>query len=320
MMIRLFIFLLLFPVFLSAQRDHDDSIPVRIDFQLASSLKLAYENDLFTHTDEYYTGGTFIEVDLPVFRKNPVTKILVRLPLGIDEAFGISGENLGFTPRSIKADSILFGDRPFAGLLYLGFSRVSCNGKKQLRLTSKLNLGVIGPAAFGYEIQKYIHEHTNNPVPHGWQFQIGNDVMIDYNLKLEKGLLSKKIIDLTGYALVNAGTVYDHAGIGLKTRIGKMDPYFVHPAVYNNFQFWIFAGAEGRVIARDATLEGGLFNSESIYVIPSSNLKRATFLFSAGAVMTYKKIRLEYYNASVSPEYKNCWQHAWGHIGFEILF
>ncbi|HET6990624.1 MAG TPA: lipid A deacylase LpxR family protein [Bacteroidia bacterium] len=312
MLRRLVISFFLFPLFLSAQEQ--DTTP------LLKSLKLIYENDLFTNTDYYYTGGTFVEFDLPCLRKDPLSKALVKLPHGRNESYGISINNLGFSPRSIKSDSILLGDRPFSATLYLGLNRVSCNTQKKIRLNSELDLGVIGPSALGYQEQKFIHTHTNNPIPHGWEFQIRNDVYINYSVRLEKGLVAvKRFFDFTGYGFANAGTIYNNAGIGLTTRIGRMNNYFQAPGFSKRFQCWIFARGEGKLVAHDATLEGGFFNTRSIYVIPPENIKHSTFSFSAGIVFAYKKIHLEFYDTALTPEFKDCWPHAWGHIGLEIL-
>lgn len=313
MLRRLVIVFFLFPFFLSSQGN--DSIP------LLRSFKFTYENDLFTHTDRYYTGGTFVEFNLPCLRKNPVSKILLKLSRGTDESFGIAISNLGFTPASIISDSILFGDRPFSSTLYIGFNRVSCNYEKQIRLTSNLDLGVIGPAAFGYENQKFIHAKTNNPEPHGWQFQIKNDVIVNYSLKLEKGLLQKKrIVELIGYGFVNAGTIYNNGGLGLLTRIGRTNHYFSLPGFSNRFQFWIFGKGEGKLIARDASLQGGIFNTKSIYIINPEDMNRSTFSVAGGIAFAYKSIRLELCDTYLSPEFRNCKSHAWGHIGLEIVF
>ncbi|HTF03079.1 MAG TPA: lipid A deacylase LpxR family protein [Bacteroidia bacterium] len=319
MLTRLLILFQLLPVFISAQEK--DTVP------LLRSFGIAYENDLLViaiknnPTDYYYTGGSFIEFNLPCLIKNPLSKILVKLPHGRNESFGISASNLGFTPTSIQSDSILTGDRPFSGTLYLGFNRVSCNGEKQVRLTSRLDLGVIGPGAFGYETQKFIHAHTNNPEPHGWQFQVANDVYVNYSLKLEKGLLAKKhALDLTGYGIVNAGTVYTNAGLGLKIRAGRMNPYFTAPGYSNRLQVWVYASAESKVIARDATLQGGLFNTSSAYFIAPENMKRILFSGSAGIVFAFHRLRVEYYNTFISPEFVAGKAHAWGHLGMHYVF
>jgi hypothetical protein len=291
------------------------------DTALLRSVKLSYENDLFTHTDYYYTGGSFLDFNLPGLRKFPTAKILLKLPHGKDESFGIYAANLGYTPRSIKSDSILFGDRPFAATLYLGLNRISCNSEKQWQLKSNLDLGVIGPLAFGYESQKFIHAHTNNPEPHGWQFQVNNDVYVNYGLVVKKGLLKKKhFCDFIADAFVNAGTVFDNAGIGVTAMAGKFDPYFAKPSPRKYFQCYIFGRGEMKIIARDATLQGGLFNTSSAYLVAADDLERTVFLFEAGIKAAYKKIGFEFSNTAITPEFKNGWPHAWGHLGIEYYF
>lgn len=318
MLRSLVVFIFLQPFFLSAQEA--DTIP------LSRSFGIAYENDLLKvpvngRTDYYYTGGSFVGFNLPALRKNPVSKILLKLPGSHDESFGITISNLGFTSTSIKSDSILFGDRPFCGTLFLGLNRVCCNSVKQVRLSSELDLGVIGPLAFGYETQKFIHKNTNNPEPHGWQFQIANDVYVNYSLKLEKGLLAKKnAFELIGYGIVNAGTIYNNAGLGLTLRGGRMDHYFTSPGYSKQLQFYAYASAEGNVIGRDATLQGGLFNSGSKYVISPENIKRTTLKASGGIVFAYRRIRINYFNTFITPEFKGGKKHGWGHLGLTFQF
>jgi hypothetical protein len=318
MLTRLLFLFFFLPAFLSAQGN--DSVP------LLRSFKIAYENDLLTipvngRTDYYYTGGTFIAFDLPGLKKNPLSKILLKLPQGYDESFGISAGNLGFTPTSIRSDSILFGDRPFSGTLYIGLNRVSCNRVKQLRLTAELDIGIIGPLAFGYETQKFIHAHTNNPEPHGWQFQVENDAYVNYFLRLEKGFLPKKsFVDLVGHGFVNAGTIYNNAGLGVTLYAGRMNPYFSSPGASRRFQLWGYARAEGKLIARDATLQGGSFNSGSVYVIAPAEMKRSLLSGTFGIVLAYKRLRIESFNTFLGPEFKNGRKHAWGHLGMEFFF
>lgn len=318
MLRRFLLILFLLPFYVCAQ-ERDSS-------QLVRSFAISYENDLLTleydtTTDYYYTGGTFIEFELPWLKKTPVSKVLFALPNGRDESFGISYNNLAFTPTSILSDSILIGDRPFSGTIYLGLNRVSCNIDKQMRLTSRLDLGAIGPVALAYETQKFIHAHTRNPEPHGWQYQIANDVYANYSLRLEKGLLLKnRFVELIGMGTVNAGTIYSNAVAGLKIRAGRMPHYFSADRFANQFQFWVYANGECKVIARDATLQGGLLNDGSVYFISSGDVKRAVFLFTGGAVVAYHNVRFEFFNTLLTPEFSGGKHHAWGHLGLQVLF
>lgn len=317
MLRRLLIILFLLPVFLSAQESDTVS--------LVRSVHVAYENDLLaatfdTTTDYYYTGGTLIELNFRWLQKNPASKILVKLPHGRNESFGMTYGHFAFTPTSIISDSILDGDRPFSGILCIGINRVSCNAQKHWRLTSGLGVGIIGPASFSYETQKFIHAHTNNPEPLGWQYQVKNDLYLNYTLKLEKGLLVKKAVEVIGYGIANTGTVYTNAAAGIKIRAGKMQPYFAAPVYSDGILFWIYASGECKAVGYDATLQGGLLNTTSIYSIDNANIRRGVFIGKAGAVIAYHKWRLEYFNAFFTPEFSGGLTHLWGHFGIQYIF
>jgi lipid A 3-O-deacylase len=317
MLIRLLLFLQLLPLLGFAQ---DDTSRV-----LLRSFGAAYQNDLLaatfdTTTDYYYTGGTFFELNLPCFEKNPVSKILVCLPQGRNESFGIGYAQVAFTPTNIEADSVLVGDRPFSGAIYVGFNRVTGNSSKRMRLTSRIDIGAIGPVAFAYETQKFIHAHTNNPEPRGWQFQIRNDLYLNYSVRLEKGLITRTAFEVIGYASTNIGTIYMNATAGVKLRAGRMRSHFETPAYAKRFLMWGYANGEYKVVGRDATLQGGLINRNSTYFLTRDNVKPNVFLFTVGVVACYHKFRLEYFNTFLTPEFSAGKAHMWGHLGVQYIF
>lgn len=317
MLVRLLILILLFPVFVSAQEEETPP--------LVRSFTAAYQNDLLTAsfdttTDYYYTGGTFFELNLRCLAKNPVSKILARLPNGRNESFGIGYAHVAYTPTNIECDSILVGDRPFSGAIYVGLNRISCNSAKRVRLTSRLDVGVIGPIAFAYETQKFIHAHTNNPEPRGWQYQIENDLYLNYSVKLEKGLIASEAFELIGYGNANAGTIYMNATAGVKIRAGRMQQYFEAPGYSDRLLVWSYANGECKVVGRDATLQGGLINRNSTYCLTRDNINSTVFLFTVGAVASYHKFRVEYFNTFLTPEFATGKQHVWGHLGVQYFF
>ena len=87
-------------------------------------------------------------------------------------------------------------------------------------------MGLIGPNGYGEEEQKAIHKALGNIQPLGWEHQIANDYVINYDLLLEKGLLVKKHFEIMGLADVRIGTLYDDIGGGLLIRAGRMYSYF----------------------------------------------------------------------------------------------
>ncbi|HTL81154.1 MAG TPA: lipid A deacylase LpxR family protein [Bacteroidia bacterium] len=328
MLNRLIAVILFLPVFVHAQQTdaadttesvvHADSIPLR------KAFIIDYDNDLFTFTDYYYTQGSYIELDFPVLSKDPLSHALLHTHGGKDLAFGITYGQQGFTPTSIRSDTVLHGDRPFSGTFYFGLNRSSFDVQKQLFVKSEFDLGVIGPYALGYESQKFIHEHTNNPPPHGWQNQIANDVMVNYSLIAEKDLLHWRPydvwkvrhdhFDLVGYGSLNAGTVYTNGGFGLLTRAGILNDDRNMQEAPVHFQCFFFAKGEMKIIAYDATLEGGLFNTSSVYTIRKEDISRGVFSVSGGIGIADKKFSVEFYELFLSPEFEGGRNHGWGHI------
>lgn len=310
---RLHCFVLLLLLFAVKNTEaQTDSLPER-------SLHVIYENDVFAQQDYYYTQGIRIELDLPAFRENPMSAMLLRLREGKSASYSLSLNTEGFTPTSIKSDSILKGDRPYAGTVFLGFGKTFLNPQKHLRLLSELDLGIIGPAALGYESQKNIHRITGNPIPHGWQYQISNAPVVNYSAALEKGIFNLPFMDFTASAKLRAGTEYDDGRIGATLRIGKLNSYFETPSRSDKFQFWIYNKAELEGVAYNATLQGGI-TGKSVYTIPSSDISRGVFSDALGLVLQYKKLQLEYGDVFITPEFKNGRTHSWGHCGLVVLF
>lgn len=305
------VFLFLLPVLPIAAQDTSVIISQRKYFLIN------YDNDFFSATDRYYTWGTRLELVLPGLRKLPLMKILLHLPSPVNE-YGIAAVQDCFTPTSIRRDTILKGDRPFAAYIRLDHFRVSTDENKTQRLYSELGLGVLGPWAGGCETQQSIHRWLNNIEPLGWQFQLANDAVINYKLRYEKGLTEKKHSGIIAYSEVNAGTLYDNASLGVLMRAGKMSSYF-SSRDDRSFQLYGFIRGNVRAVGYNATLQGGLF-SKDIYTIGSSELGRFVFSAFPGIVLSYKKISLEYSKAFITPELKTGKDHGWGHVNVTTRF
>ncbi len=310
-MIRIFLLAISLPVTLPAQ----DSATV-----FRHAWKISYDNDVMSTTDHYYTQGTRIEVLFPVSRKNPFTRLLPKLDGESDAGFTVSYNQDCYTPKNLDDDVIHFGDRPFAGIIFLGFGRTSTVREKRVRLLSELGLGGIGPCAVCEQTQTTLHLWLNNSLPQGWQFQVSNDVIVNYSLKLEKGLITTSYFDAAGYGMLKAGTLFTNGGAGLQVRLGEMDPYFSAPGYTKRFRFWFFARSEAYGVAYNATLQGGLFNRENAYVIPTQDVKRLVFRSTAGASVAWKKLRFEFSKTYLTQEFDDGDPHSWGNCTVAVVF
>ncbi|MBI1769092.1 MAG: lipid A deacylase LpxR family protein [Bacteroidetes bacterium] len=278
-------------------------------------FRINYENDYFSATDIYYTQGINLEQVHPKIKGFLTSKLLIRS--GVSETkFGIALEHEGFTPTSISNSEILYGDRPFAACLFLKtFAMVNDSARKE-RLSSTFSAGVIGPAAGGKEMQESIHHWVNAKQPQGWQNQIQNDVILNYQVEYERGLITLgNNFSFSGKVGARAGSFSTKATAGSILMIG----YFDNP--FTNFlkqkkktQIHLYAEPLLNLVVHDATLQGGLFNKTNPYTISSSDINRFVFQGNAGIVIKINAIQFEYFQSYLTKEFKTGDTHIWGGI------
>jgi len=317
-----YFFLLLFflPVLLFAQRI-DNTAAFR-NVSGGKYFRLHYDNDFWGKTDYYYTQGYQFEIVNSVFSKSPASKLLIRFKKSMVK-YGLSFEHYGFTPTSIKSNEILNGDRPFAGVIMLKSFSISVDSIKKQRLTTTLSTGMIGPAAFAGKMQATIHRWTGDQNPQGWQNQIRNDVIINYELTHEKQLLYlPNIVSIHTKVLARIGTLSDKAQTGFTFTLGRFHSPFSVPKDENLSDFQIYAYSQPLVnfIGYDASMQGGIFDRNSPYVLKSDEINRITFQNNFGIVASFWKLHAEYYRTFLTKEFKSGKQHLWGGVKIGILF
>lgn len=283
-------------------------------------IRLHYDNDYFTTTDYYYTQGYNFEVVNPALRKNPLTRLLIKAR-GNQVQYGLALEHFGFTPTTIQSDAILVGDRPFAACILLKTFSISTDTLRRVRVSSLLSTGMVGPVAIGFEMQAAIHRLINGVEPHGWANQIRNDVILNYSLNYEKQLYAyRHALSVSANAQAQVGTFVDRLQTGFVVMAGRFDSPFGAASLNRRLQVYVYAQPLVSVIAYDATLQGGLFNRTSPYVIPADQLARTTFQANYGAVLRYKKLYLEYYQSRLTREFETGRPHRWGGIKIGVAF
>ncbi|HEV7781797.1 MAG TPA: lipid A deacylase LpxR family protein [Chitinophagaceae bacterium] len=283
-----------------------------------SYLRIHYDNDLFTNTDHYYTQGIAVEWVHPVFQKSLLHKLLLTTK-DSSAQYGAGFNLFGYTPTSISNDEILYGDRPFEGNMSLKLFAISTNKKRDLRLASALHLGVIGPAALGEEIQTNIHRWTGNKLPKGWQHQVRNDLILDYQLNTEKKWISSKAFILNGMAAIRAGTLNDKLAAGINFMTGQFNDPFERQQKKKT-AFFLFGQSQVNLIGYDATMQGGLFNHKSPYTISSADISRVTIQASAGIVLNIQKLWFRYSQSFITKEFRTGGNHRWGGLAAGLSF
>lgn len=297
------------------------------DFQhidkLPTLISIVFDNDIFDNTDYYYTNGVNIRLITPLAKQSPLSGLLVGLSKSQINLYGFSIKQNIYTPVNPDIAEISAGDRPFSAFLTMGQFRESYKLQKNISVKSSINFGVLGPASMGSMVQSSIH----NIEPIGWNNQIQNNIVFDYSLKLEKGIISTPHFELNVTAGGNLGTLFNKLNSGLYFRTGSFIPVFRGPATIfgpttkkSTLQYWFFVSGETNMVFYDATLQGGIFNKSNPYIIQSEDINRFVVNISVGFAMYYKKVGIELQNFYLSPEFKNAYDFRWGRIKLIFQF
>jgi len=283
-------------------------------------FRFHYDNDYFAATDENYTQGYNFELVLPLFKKNPLNALFFNF-YAEKTRYGLAVEHIGFTPNHYELPEIQFGDRPFAAAIMLKSFKIATNASESSRFVSSFNLGIIGPGAFGEEMQVGIHDLSGNKTPRGWRHQIQNDVVINYELGYERQLFQwYDLLSLQAQSHLKVGTLFTNASVGANAVFGVFNSPFSSEAKSRKFQIYAYAQPIITVVGYDATLQGGLFNTKSPYTISTNHVERLTAQFNYGIVLKTKTLYLEYTRSSISKEFGTGAAANWGGIkvGFTI--
>lgn len=285
------------------------------------------ENDFFGgRTDRHYTHGTRLSClsdslqwfetladQLPWFSLEEA-KATGKGPLEARARVTL-GQNI-YTPENLSTTTLIEEDRPYAGWLYLGFGLVGNQGNHRYDKI-ELEIGMVGPASGAEDIQTSWHRRFGFQRPNGWHHQLKNEPGI--NLYYEQARryapysfgdsgLKGQLTPHFGFAL---GNVFTYAAGGLTARIGnrleqdfgppRIRPSLAGSGLYrysSDFSWYLFAGLEGRAVARNIFLDGNSFRD-------SHSVDRRAWVgdLQAGLVVQYKRLRVAYTQIFRSREY-----------------
>jgi hypothetical protein len=233
-----------------------------------------------------------------------------------------------FTPQNISLADIQYDDRPYGGALYAIHSLQSIDTAQRIKVTTELFLGVIGPISLAEESQTQVHRLINYTKPEGWDHQVSNDIIVNYNITIEKQILypSKRIL-LVGFIETYSGTLYNAAGLGFMLRIGKFKDYFSgieKPTGHlkNKYQLYVFMKPIARVVISNALLEGGLINeltaSQEGYTLNKDQIERLTVLYDVGLTFEMPKFSISIIQKLRTAEFKGSHSQEVGNITLQF--
>ena len=308
-LIAVIVIMLCFPSALHATEEEDkDGI-----------LNIVWENDIFGGTDQNYTNGMRIswlssEAGMPDWVNWAVHNFLPVADEGHKRTSIAIGQSM-FTPANLATTAPQPNDRPYAGWLYGTVGVVSDTGKTLDNVM--LTVGMVGPSAYAGPVQKFVHSAIGDPEPMGWNNQLHDEpgIMFTYERKW-RGLYQISPfglgVDATPHVGVDLGNIFTDASTGLTFRLGRdlptdYGPPRIRPSVPGSDFFipkedlgwYLFAGFEGRAVARNIFLDGNTFR-ESLHV------DKEPFVggLQAGAAVTYGATRLSYTQVFLTREFE----------------
>jgi lipid A 3-O-deacylase len=260
-----------------------------------------WENDSFqrplTQSDANYTNGVrLMVVRNPArnpgwadslgarWRRSPLVRQRFVTPDMGPVLSLVLGHNI-FTPTVITDHRVDPLDRPFAGLLYGGLrldfteepQALGWAGTLTLQHTAEVDVGVLGPPAFGRQVQSGVHVLRGSRIPKGWHEQLGFDPLLQGHYSV-RGRLGGSHLDLTPHVGLTVGNPQTLAYGGATARVGfhlSGFPALLIPMTVADteeerpdWEFALLAGVEGRAFARNALLEGGLLGGDTLTVEP----------------------------------------------------
>lgn len=284
------------------------------------AFKFTEENDFLNITqrgiDRYYTQGLRFEFLYTTNDRKFSERLLVPASPSAQNHYTLGVSQKINTPRLTDTYSFL-GDMPYSGVLYLSHKLDSYDSAKRVRFTSRLDAGLIGPAALGEYTQGFFHRIINNKPAVAWDTQLRNDVLLNYSLRLEKRLAQMGALTIEGKAEANAGTLLVSAVAGLNLKLGTWQKS-------GRFSWEIFFLPEVRAVAYNASLQGGVFNRSNASAEYSQyfldDIKPTVYSHSTGFQVRYSRWELLYRQVNVTREFSGQLPHYYGSVTLTFWF
>ena len=293
---------LLFPVGIASAQDG-----VRVD--LGPIWTIRTENDKFSTvpggTDRYYTAGNQVAyTSSPNGVPQAVSDFGRFLFGGGTTWLGVAVGQQLYTPTNTKLVHPDPADRPYAG--YLAATVNLIQDVENTRNVVGMSVGVVGPSAGGRLVQNGFHVLIDTEQTHGWSAQLHDEPALQFTASRiwRKRLIALGPVetDVLPAVALGLGTVRDYAQVGGRLRIGHGLERDFGPARLTDgpsgedayvpgdgLGYYVFVGASGQAIARDAFLDGTLSGR-------SPHVSRRPLMadFEGGLAVLWRGTRISY--------------------------
>jgi len=236
-------------------------------------ISVTADNDQYLNPshDRYYTEGAFLGFTHALKKPTAGSKLFKKT---LEFEFGQRIYNsYTASARRLQPDPFVFlpyaVDRPFTAYLYAGASMSWLyNNEDVLKATAQL--GTIGPAALGKQVQVGFHKLFKLYEVRGWPYQLNNaagvNLSVDYKMFLYRN--DANWFDMAFNPTGWLGTTFTGASAGMQFRFGELNKFYQSnitnsrvsndPSEHQGHEFYFFTIPQVNYVAYDATIEGGL--------------------------------------------------------------
>ena len=262
------------------------------------AIHLITDNDLYVSTkkDRYYTNGFFLSYQYASKKtfKNLEKKI-----------FELSIGHEMYSPFKAIVEDVSLHDRPFAAHLFGSFG-MHYVYKNNQTLKMAVQLGVIGPAAIGRELQDFIHDIYGFRRAIGWDYQIKSALSLNVEGNYTRFLVkdASNYYDISFLGKARIGTVYTDISAGFFSRIGfsplqkLVNSIAFNTAINNNNssfkrerESFLYLKPSIHYRVYDATLQGSFLNTSSLI---TKTLIPIKFEMEIGLQFAVKRFNFKY--------------------------
>jgi hypothetical protein len=216
--------------------------------------------------------------ELPQWTARFLTNYLPTLGMDVTRVRigGALGHEL-YTPTNLRATAVLPNDRPYGAWLHA--SLILRRGGEILNLIPvmdelELDLGIIGPEAFGEETQQSWHKLIDYVDPRGWANQLDTEPALQLWFTRSFNLTFRTEnywgLDLIPHLKAALGNVYIYGEVGTLLRAGynlplefvvsPLESFSTQPSFHPpHWSIYGFGGVDGRVLGRNIFLDGNSF-------------------------------------------------------------
>ncbi|MFY0253173.1 lipid A-modifier LpxR family protein [Chitinophaga sp. 30R24] len=299
--------------------------------QDATRLFRIYEDDDYFNvwgkgTDRAYSNGTAFGY-LYMKEKKSVLIDKWLFPIAGNNATNVFEWDLMqimMTPSKIADTSYQPKDFYYAGALYATHGVTSYDPVRKRSFHSEIVFGVMGPWALAKQTQTFVHKLIGYQPPRGWEYQVPNAPLLNYNFIYEIMLWNPiKSLEIIGNASGKAGTMITSAGALVCFRYGLINPYFGNIdqaiATHRRFQLYLLARPQINFTAYNALLQGGIFkntstNYEELADEQQTYMRHITIGLDYGFGITIKRMSINYTQKTQTEWMSGTGKHSVGNI------